>query len=50
MDQRAAKALLARLVVFATVGGFFNIVFVGLFLGLRVGLSAQWAIGLALVL
>ncbi|MDX6324459.1 MAG: hypothetical protein QOK15_813 [Nocardioidaceae bacterium] len=50
MDQRATKALLVRLVVFATVGGVFNVVYVVLYLLLREWLSAQWANGLALVL
>jgi putative flippase GtrA len=44
------KALLVRLLVFATVGGFFNVVYVVLYLVLRVWMSAQWANGIALVL
>src|SRR3954447_12040733 len=46
----SAKALLVRLAVFATVGGFFNVVYVALFLVLRTWLGAQWANGIALVL
>jgi putative flippase GtrA len=50
MDRGRVKALLVRLVVFATVGGFFNVVYVVLYLVLREWLSAQWANGVALVL
>ena len=46
----STKDLLVRLVVFATVGGFFNIVYVVLYLVLRAWMSAQWANAVALVL
>jgi putative flippase GtrA len=44
-----AKALLVQLVVFASVGGFFNIVYVLLYVVLRGPLDAQWSNALALV-
>jgi putative flippase GtrA len=44
------RALLARLVVFATVGGVFNVLYVVLYLLLREWWNAQWANGVALVL
>jgi putative flippase GtrA len=44
------KALARQLVVFAAVGGFFNIVYALLYVVLREALSAQWANALALVL
>jgi putative flippase GtrA len=44
------KALVVQLFVFASVGGFFNVVYAVLYVGLREGLSAQWANALALVL
>jgi putative flippase GtrA len=43
------KALLLRLVVFACVGGLFNVVYAVLYVVLRAGLDAQWANALALV-
>src|SRR3954447_19515736 len=46
----STKAVLVRLLVFATVGGFFNVVYVVLYLLLREWLNAQWANGIALVL
>ena len=46
----SAKGLVVRLVVFATVGGFFNVVYVGLYLLLRTLMSAQAANAIALVL
>lgn len=46
----SAKAVLVRLVVFGTVGGFFNVVYVVLYLALRTLMSAQLANGVALVL
>jgi putative flippase GtrA len=42
-------ALLKQLVVFAGVGGVFNVVYVLLYLALRTGLDAQWANALALI-
>ena len=48
MDQDR-RALLLRLLVFACVGGFFNIVYGGLYVALRQGLDAQWANAIALV-
>ena len=47
---RSTKDLFVRLVVFATVGGFFNVVYVLLYLVLRTWMSAQWANAIALVL
>jgi putative flippase GtrA len=44
------KALARQLVVFAAVGGFFNIVYALLYVVLREALSAQWANALALVI
>ena len=46
----STKDLFVRLVVFATVGGFFNVVYVVLYLVLRAWMSAQWANAIALVL
>ncbi len=43
------KALARQLVVFATVGGAFNVFYALLYLALREGLSAQWANAVALV-
>jgi putative flippase GtrA len=43
------KALALQLVVFATVGGVFNVFYGLLYLALRAGLSAQWANAIALV-
>jgi putative flippase GtrA len=43
------KALLVQLVVFAGVGGFFNVVYALLYVALREGLDAQWANAVALV-
>jgi putative flippase GtrA len=44
------RAVLLQLVVFAGVGGVFNVLYGGLFWVLREGLSAQWANAVALVL
>jgi putative flippase GtrA len=44
------KAILRQLVVFAGVGGLFNVVYGLLYVVLREGLSAQWANAVALVL
>jgi putative flippase GtrA len=44
------RPILLQLVVFATVGGFFNIVYGGLYIALRQGLDAQWANAVALIL
>ncbi len=44
------RALALQLVVFASVGGVFNLVYAGLYVVLREGLSAQWANAVALVL
>jgi hypothetical protein len=41
------KALLLQLVVFAAVGGVFNVFYGGLYLLLREGFSAQWANAIA---
>lgn len=49
MDRSRAKALLLQLVVFAGVGGVFNIVYALLYLALRTVLDAQPANALALV-
>lgn len=49
MDQ-VRRALILRLVVFACVGGFFNIVYAGMYVALREALHAQWANAVALVL
>jgi putative flippase GtrA len=49
MDQDR-RALLLRLLVFACVGGFFNLVYAGMYVALRGGLDAQWANAIALVL
>lgn len=49
MDQDR-RGLLLRLLVFACVGGFFNIVYAGLYVAFREGLDAQWANAIALVL
>lgn len=43
------KAVLLQLVVFATVGGFFNIVYALLYVALREVFDAQWANAVALV-
>lgn len=43
------KTLLLQLVVFAGVGGFFNIVYALLYVALREAFDAQWANALALV-
>jgi putative flippase GtrA len=43
------RALVLQLVVFAGVGGFFNIVYALLYVALREGLHAQWANAVALV-
>jgi putative flippase GtrA len=43
------RALLVQLVVFAGVGGFFNIIYALLYVALREGLDAQWANAVALV-
>jgi putative flippase GtrA len=44
------KALLLQLVVFAGVGGFFNVVYALLYVALRELLDAQWANAVALLL
>ena len=44
-----ARAVLVQLVVFAGVGGVFNVVYALLYLLLRETFDAQWANGLALV-
>lgn len=44
-----ATVLLRQLVVFAGVGGVFNLVYVLLFVVFRTGLEAQWANALAVV-
>jgi putative flippase GtrA len=49
MDRSRAKALLRQLVVFAGVGGVFNIVYALLYLALRTVLDAQPANAIALV-
>jgi putative flippase GtrA len=49
MDQDR-RALLLRLLVFACVGGFFNLVYAGMYVALREPLDAQWANAIALVL
>ena len=43
------KALAVQLVVFATVGGIFNVFYALVYLVLREGLDAQWANAVALV-
>lgn len=43
------KATLLRLVVFACVGGCFNVLYALLYVVLREGLDAQWANALALI-
>jgi putative flippase GtrA len=43
------RALFLQLVVFAGVGGFFNIVYAGMYVALRGLLDAQWANAVALV-
>ena len=48
--DRDRRALLFRLLVFACVGGFFNILYAGMYVALREGLDAQWANAIALVL
>jgi len=45
----STRALLLQLVVFAGVGGFFNIVYALIYVALREGLDAQWANAVALV-
>ena len=47
--DRDRRALLLKLLVFACVGGFFNIVYGGLYVALRTALDAQWANAVALV-
>jgi putative flippase GtrA len=42
--------LALQLVVFATVGGLFNVLYAGLYLLLRVWMDAQWANAVSLVL
>jgi putative flippase GtrA len=42
-------AVVRQLVVFAGVGGFFNVVYILLYLALRTGLDAQWANAVALI-
>ena len=49
MDQARLKTLAVQLVVFATVGGLFNVFYGGLYLVLREGLSAQSANAIALI-
>jgi putative flippase GtrA len=49
MDQARLKTLAVQLVVFATVGGVFNVFYGLLYLVLRGGLTAQWANAIALV-
>lgn len=44
------RSMLLQLVVFACVGALFNVVYVGMYLFFRVGLDAQWANAVALVL
>lgn len=44
------RAVILQLVVFAGVGGVFNVIYGVLYLVLREGLSAQWANAVALVL
>ena len=44
------RPVLVQLVVFAGVGGVFNVVYALMYLGLRTALSAQWANAVALVL
>ena len=48
--DRDRRALLFRLLVFACVGGFFNILYAGMYVALREGLEAQWANAISLVL
>jgi putative flippase GtrA len=43
------RPVLLQLVVFAGVGGLFNIVYALLYLALRTGLDAQWSNAIALV-
>jgi putative flippase GtrA len=43
------RLLALQLVVFAMVGGLFNVFYGGLYLLLREGMSAQWANAVALV-
>jgi putative flippase GtrA len=47
---RDVKAILLQLVVFACVGGVFNVVYALMYVVLREGFSAQWANAVALVL
>jgi putative flippase GtrA len=51
MDRGRVRrtAVPVQLVVFALVGGFFNLVYAGLYVVLREGLTAQWANAAALV-
>lgn len=48
--DRDRRALLLRLLVFACVGGFFNLVYAGMYVTFREGLDAQRANAIALVL
>ena len=48
VDRR--RPVLLQLVVFAGVGGLFNVLYALLYLVLRTGLNAQWANAVALVL
>lgn len=49
MDRAGLKSLAVQLVVFATVGGLFNVFYGLLYLVLREGLSAQSANAIALI-
>lgn len=49
MDRAGLKSLAVQLVVFATVGGLFNLFYGLLYLVLREGLSAQSANAIALI-
>jgi putative flippase GtrA len=49
-EPRDVKAIFLQLVVFAGVGGVFNVVYALLYVVLREGFSAQWANAVALVL
>ena len=49
LDAQKTRAVLVQLVVFACVGGVFNVVYAGMYLGLRELFSAQTANAVALV-
>ncbi|MDX6302080.1 MAG: hypothetical protein QOF53_3294 [Nocardioidaceae bacterium] len=44
------RSMLLQLLVFASVGALFNVVYAGMYLGFRTFLDAQWANAVALIL